>query len=123
MTTTQTPPPAVPAAGWYADPSGQGGQRYWNGEQWTDHRQAAAPINHWAPSALGEQGGTSGLVVVGYILAAVMPIVGFVLGIVVFTRPAKAVSKHGIWIIVVSVVAFILWIAILSSGSGGDYSY
>jgi hypothetical protein len=26
-----------PAAGWYPDPSGRLGQRYWNGVQWTDH--------------------------------------------------------------------------------------
>lgn len=30
-----------PAPGWYADPNGEG-QRYWDGNQWTEHTQAAA---------------------------------------------------------------------------------
>ena len=31
-------PPAqqAPPAGWYADPDGGGGQRYWDGNAWTD---------------------------------------------------------------------------------------
>lgn len=36
MTTPQTP------AGWYADPDGSGGQRYWDGHAWTEH-QAPVP--------------------------------------------------------------------------------
>lgn len=31
--------PTAPPAGWYVDPSGQGGQRYWDGEGWTKHRR------------------------------------------------------------------------------------
>jgi hypothetical protein len=30
-------PPSAPPAGWYRDPSGCGGQRYWDGVGWTDH--------------------------------------------------------------------------------------
>jgi hypothetical protein len=30
--------PALPPAGWYPDPSRPGGQRYWNGERWTEHQ-------------------------------------------------------------------------------------
>ncbi|MDT5186690.1 MAG: hypothetical protein QOI29_4848 [Mycobacterium sp.] len=37
MTTPPTP------AGWYPDPDGSGGQRYWDGSQWTEHRSPAAP--------------------------------------------------------------------------------
>jgi sporulation protein YlmC with PRC-barrel domain len=29
-----------PAAGWYPDPAGRGGHRYWDGIRWTDHAQA-----------------------------------------------------------------------------------
>jgi Protein of unknown function (DUF2510) len=29
-------PPAGPPPGWYADPSGQGGERYWSGTAWSD---------------------------------------------------------------------------------------
>ena len=113
------PPPTLPASGWYADPSGQPGHRYWDGGQWTDHRHAATVANSASSAAVEEQG-TSGLVVGGYILAAIMPLIGFILGIVVATRPANAVSKHGIWIIVVSIVAFFFWIAVVSSGSTGS---
>ena len=36
-----TPPPAaaaLPPAGWYPDPGRPGGQRYWDGQQWTEHQ-------------------------------------------------------------------------------------
>jgi hypothetical protein len=32
--------PATPA-GWYPDPDGSGGQRYWDGSGWTEHRSPA----------------------------------------------------------------------------------
>jgi hypothetical protein len=54
---------------------------------------------------------------VGYILAVVIPLVGFILGIVVVTRSEKAVSKHGPFIIVVSVVAFIVYVALITAAS------
>jgi hypothetical protein len=36
-----TPPPttSLPPAGWYADPDGTSQQRWWDGAQWSDHRQ------------------------------------------------------------------------------------
>jgi len=37
MTTPPTP------AGWYPDPDGSGGQRYWDGTAWTEHRSPATP--------------------------------------------------------------------------------
>ena len=37
---TQPPPPP----GWYPDPAGSGGTRWWNGMDWTDHVQQAAPV-------------------------------------------------------------------------------
>ena len=33
------PQPTVPAAGWYTDPSGQPGQRWWDGTSWTQQTQ------------------------------------------------------------------------------------
>jgi uncharacterized protein YxjI len=36
---TQPPPPP----GWYPDPAGSGGTRWWNGQGWTDHVQPATP--------------------------------------------------------------------------------
>ena len=37
MTTPRTP------AGWYPDPDGSGGQRYWDGSAWTEHQSPATP--------------------------------------------------------------------------------
>jgi hypothetical protein len=34
----------------------------------------------------------------------------------VATRPAKRISKHGAWIIAVSIIASIVWILVLASG-------
>ncbi len=35
--------PTAPPSGWYADPDGSGGQRYWDGEHWTTRRQPKQP--------------------------------------------------------------------------------
>jgi hypothetical protein len=47
MTTPPTP------AGWYPDPDGSGGQRYWDGSTWTEHRSpaVAAPAPAEEPAA------------------------------------------------------------------------
>ena len=46
-----TPPPAVPA-GWYPNPSGEAGQRYFDGTLWGDVRPATVDQ---APSAVLDQ--------------------------------------------------------------------
>jgi len=37
------PVPTAPPAGWYVDPDGSQGQRYWDGEGWTTHRRPKQP--------------------------------------------------------------------------------
>jgi hypothetical protein len=50
MTTPTTP------AGWYPDPDGSGGQRYWDGTIWTEHRApAVAPPEPSGEHATSEQ--------------------------------------------------------------------
>lgn len=36
LAVAESPPPLAPA-GWYADPRGGSGQRYWDGQRWTEH--------------------------------------------------------------------------------------
>ena len=36
------PPTQDPAPGWYPDPEVAGGQRYWDGSQWTEHKAPGA---------------------------------------------------------------------------------
>jgi hypothetical protein len=112
---------ALTPAGWYSNPEGPG-HRYWDGAAWTDsytHPPAASRTHAAVEPATAAESGTPGLVVAGYVLAVLIPIVGFILGIVAVTRPDKRTSKHGVWIIVVSVIAFVLWIAILAAASAG----
>ncbi len=47
------------APGWFPDPSGAGGQRWWDGQRWTGRRALAAPTESLAPlghnfAALGD---------------------------------------------------------------------
>jgi hypothetical protein len=35
--------PTSPPAGWYVDPAGSAGQRYWDGANWTEHSRAERP--------------------------------------------------------------------------------
>jgi uncharacterized protein YxjI len=44
---TQPPPPP----GWYPDPAGTPGTRWWDGQGWTEHVQQAAPSSPPPPSA------------------------------------------------------------------------
>ena len=44
------PPPTLPPAGWYADPTTPGGLRYWDGTEWTQRVAAASPQPSAAPS-------------------------------------------------------------------------
>jgi hypothetical protein len=57
------------------------------------------------------------LVVVSYILAVAMPPLGLVLGFVVLGRGRRVHSRHGLWIILLSVIAAGVWVAIIASGA------
>jgi hypothetical protein len=57
------------------------------------------------------------LLALAYITAVAMPPIGFCLGIVIIFRFGRLRSKHGLWIVVISIVASIIWFLILTSGA------
>lgn len=50
------PPSALPPPGWYADPAGLHGSRWWDGTTWTDHVRAEAPSDDPPPVPGGHDG-------------------------------------------------------------------
>ncbi len=60
--------------------------------------------------------GQSRLVVLAYITAFALPLLGLLLGIVVMTRPDRARARHGRWIIAISIVATVIWAVVFASG-------
>ena len=70
-------------AGWYPDPEGTGGQRYFDGRSWTDHRSPPAPAAAFEAPALDamqaapQKSGPNGKVIAGIVAAvAVLVVVG-----------------------------------------------
>ncbi len=84
------PTPQIPS-GWYANPDGSGGQRYWDGRLWTDCRagpvsEAAEPatarrltVSPWRPGF----GSDSRKVLIRY-LAACAALLALLLALVVY---------------------------------------
>jgi hypothetical protein len=59
---------------------------------------------------------TQRLVVVGYILALATPPLGFVIGLVLMFS-ARVRSKHGVWVVLLSIVAAVIWALMIRSGA------
>jgi large-conductance mechanosensitive channel len=73
-------------------------------------------IDRLKPGALAETDRPKGLIVVGYVMAMFMPLVGFILGVVAITRPNRWAAKHGVGVVVTSIVAFVLWVLVIAAG-------
>ena len=65
----------------------------------------------------GDSASTYRFVVLAYIIAFSMPPIGFILGVVLAVRFDKPVAKHGLWVIALSVVAALVWSAIIAGGA------
>ena len=81
--------PSNPSPGWYPDPAGGGGIRYWDGRGWTTHvqpgRHASAQAPGWTPASGTAPGDRRpGAIAVGAALAAVVALLAvtawFVIG-------------------------------------------
>lgn len=107
--TAQVPP------GWYADPMGGGGERYWDGIAWSDHftrqsPQQAPPPTPALPMSAGPHfevvenrpvrnpSDGNGLVVAGWVCAILFPLIGLIIGVVISSRN----DPRGKWVIAVS---------------------
>ncbi len=99
-----------PLRGWYDDPEDAGTVRYWDGNRWTESR---APVT--TPDEKPEKAGFETVDGVGYVMAVLFPLVGFIMGLVRLNK-----SKQGVWIVVVSVLAFIIWLAIFTADAGSQ---
>lgn len=60
---------------------------------------------------------TQRLLALAYITAVAMPPIGFGLGVVIAVRFRELRSKHGMWIIVLSIVSSVIWVLIITSGA------
>jgi hypothetical protein len=56
---TETPQD-TPAPGWYPDPNGSGGQRWWDGSNWSDHVAPGAAQANWGSAPQLQPGTTAG---------------------------------------------------------------
>jgi hypothetical protein len=96
---------------------------------WTrpcDHLSAADPADDSCPQNQHQvtndsqspltQASTERLVVVGYIIAVAMPPLGFVIGLVLMVS-RRVRSKHGVWIVLISIVAAVVWALLIGSGA------
>ena len=96
----------APPPGFYDDGSGR--QRWWDGAEWTEHRQGAAPAP--VESEEGDDG-LSGTAVAGYVLAFLIPFIGFLVGLALIARR----DKHGIGVVLLSTLVFFAYIYIVAS--------
>lgn len=106
----QTPTTPPPPPGWYPHPSMTGTQQYWDGTRWTEHVAPGSPHAATATPAAGHDG----LVVAGWVTAILLPLVGFIIGVVLLSKR----TNHGVAMMIVSVVATLLWANQLTASSG-----
>jgi hypothetical protein len=65
MQPSNYPPPQLPPAGWYADPTGEASLRYWDGHQWTSSTNSNTDVvpdalkKHNCPLVVGEKFGVA----------------------------------------------------------------
>lgn len=87
--------------GWYLDDKDPTMEQYWDGSRWTDARRPRATgASAATPARAEEDRGSTALVVVGYLTAFFLPIIGFILGIVLLVRRE---TGHGLAVFLISI--------------------
>jgi hypothetical protein len=111
---TSASPPDGSAQGWYDVPDRPNTKGYWDGQRWTgEYAPSMSLTPRSTPAVTSESQSAGTLVVAGYIMAVLLPLLGFILGMIATTRPAKATARQGPWIIAVSVAAFVIYLFLL----------
>lgn len=78
-----------PTAGWYADPAGSGGLRYWDGAGWTDHvTPVAAPVGASSVAAPTSTGRSGRRVWPGFVLIGILFLTGVITAVVMLIPTA-----------------------------------
>ena len=105
----------APDPGFYPDPNDAKVERYWDGRKWTDSRQSAG-LGRDPKSDVMKQH-ADGIIIAGYVFAVLMPLVGFIIGLTQINK-----NRHGIWVVVVSAVAFVIFVAILGGQQNNGFN-
>jgi hypothetical protein len=82
-----------------------------------DKRWASAYAStNGAPSSARRES-TRRLLALAYITAFSIPPIGFGLGVVITVRFSDLRPRHGVWIIVISILASVIWMLVITSGA------
>jgi uncharacterized protein YacL len=60
---------------------------------------------------------TQRIVALGYITAIAIPPIGLIVGLVLARRRQQPLARHAVWIIVISLIATAVWVAVFASGA------
>lgn len=97
--------------GWKPDPADPARLRYWKGAYWTQMYAVENPEDPTGPPVpVKGEGGSSGFVEIGYLLAILLPIVGFIVGLVLISRD----DENGGKVMLASVLCGVGWVILFS---------
>jgi hypothetical protein len=94
----------MPPPGWHPDPNDPTQWRWWDGEEWTDKRSPRDGVKRSSGNG----------VAAGYVMAIVIPIVGFLIGLALLVRD----DRNGAPVMGVSLIAGFIYFQIATGGFG-----
>lgn len=111
-------------AGWYPHPTMAETQRYWDGAAWTAHIAPGVPDAYKRPQQVQvvkiAEADTRSLQAAAYVFAILLPIVGFILGIVLL---AKGKTGPGAAAMILALLTFFIAYQIIMASQGPTYEY